>query len=216
MRVLVLSKYAIVRTALYHMLSSATETEVIGEADISENIGEMIRKLRPDVVLIETVEAGDEAVTRAVEKISLAGKVNLVVLAGHGDPGAIRAMLRAGVTGYVLKQSTAADLLAALRSAASGRRFLDSSLIDAITLEELSRPEPAPAELLSSRQSEVLKYIVQGYTSGEIARKLSVSVKTVETYRSRIYDKLKVRSRAGLVQYAITAGLISIHDWLKT
>jgi DNA-binding NarL/FixJ family response regulator len=215
MRVLVLSNYAIVRTALRHMLSSSAETEVIGEAEVSENVSEIINKLRPDVVLIETVEAEDDVLAKAVERISLAGKVNLVVLAGHGDPGAIRAMLRAGVTGYVLKQSTAADLLAALRSAASGRRFLDSSLIEAITSEELSRPEPSPTDMLSSRQSEVLKFIVQGYTSGEIARKLSVSVKTVETYRSRIYDKLKVRSRAGLVQYAITAGLISVHDWLK-
>ena len=196
------------------MLASAGDVEVVGESDLPVDAPELLRKTRPDVVLIETVQAGDPAVARVVEKISHYDKVNLVVLAGEGDPGAIRAMLRSGVTGYVLKQSTDAELMVALRSAARGRRFLDSSLIDAITFEEASLSAGETAKL-SKRQAEVLNYLIQGYTSGEIAGKLGVSVKTVETYRARIYDKLEVRSRSGLIQYAISTGMISIHERTK-
>ncbi len=209
-RVLVLSKYPIVRTALRHMLASAA-IEIAGEAATSDNVAENIRKWRPDVVLLETVDASDPQVTRAISQVAGAG-VRLVILAGQGDPSAIRAMMRAGVTGYVLKNSSDTELLLALRSASLGRRFLDSSLIDAIAFEDLTTIPRSHSQSLSKRQNQVLRYIVHGYTSGEIARELGVSAKTVETYRSRIYEKLEVHSRAGLMRYAMAEGLISIRD----
>lgn len=214
MRIVLLSQFAMIRTALRHMLSSASDVEIAGDADLSGDIQEIITNLHPDVVLVETADNGSASLVRAIEKISEAGNVPVVVLAGNSAPSVIRSMLRAGVTGYVLKQSTDTELLLALRTAAHGRRFLDSSLIDAMAFEDTLRPASEGPPALSKRQSEVLRYIVQGFTSGEIARKLGVSVKTVETYRSRIYDRLEVRSRAGLMQYAVAAGLISIHDQL--
>lgn len=213
MRVLVLSKYAIVRTALRHMLSSAADIEVVAEADLHADVHHILRTTRPDVVLIE-IEARDSAMAPVVQKIGHCEKVNLVVLAGEAEPGLVRAMLRSGVAAYVLKQSTDTELLVALRSAARGRRFLDSSLIDAITFNETTTSAGETGKL-SKRQSEVLNYLIQGYTSGETAGKLGVSTKTVETYRARIYDKLEVRSRSGLIQYAISTGMISIHARAK-
>lgn len=214
MRVLVISKYAIVRSALRHMLSSEPDTEIVGDFDFSASLDQTIRERLPDVVLIETVDASDPQVLQTIEGVGGEG-VQLVLLAGQGDPATIRAMLRAGVTGYVMKQSSDTELLVALRSAALGRKFLDSSLVSALAVDDLPRSLPATTHSLSKRQAEVLRYIVEGYTSSEIAHDLGISVKTVETYRSRIYEKLEVHSRAGLVQYAIETGLISFHRTAK-
>ncbi len=210
MRLLIISRFAIVRSALSSMFASAIDIEMICECDLSANIEGIVREQQAGVVLIETVEASDPEVARIIEDLGQTG-VPLVILAGRGDPRTIRAMMKAGVTGYVLKQSSDTELLVALRSAALGRKFLDSSLISALAVEDRPRPTPSTANPLSKRQAEVLRYIIEGYTSSEIAQELHVSVKTVLTYRSRIYEKLEVHSRAGLVQYAIETGLISIH-----
>src|SRR5581483_296449 len=214
MRLLLISKFAIVRSALRHLLASSNDIEVVAESDLSPDVEETVRKLRPDVILIETAVASDPEEARVIEKIGRGSKVRLVVLAGEGDIRVIRSMLRSGVTGYVLKQSTDTELLLALRSAARGRRFLDSSLINEIAFEGTRSAEQtaSPKPVLSKRQKQVLKYLVRGHTGGEIARKLDVSVKTVETYRARIYEKLEVRSRADLMKYAVAAGLISMHE----
>lgn len=214
MRLLLISKFAIVRSALRHLLASSDDIEVVAESDLSPDVEETVRKLRPDVILIETAVASDPEEARVIEKIGRGSKVRLVVLAGEGDIRVIRSMLRSGVTGYVLKQSTDTELLLALRSAARGRRFLDSSLINEIAFEGTRSAEQtaSPKPVLSKRQKQVLKYLVRGHTGGEIARKLDVSVKTVETYRARIYEKLEVRSRADLMKYAVAAGLISMHE----
>lgn len=209
MRVAVLSKYAIVRSALRHMLSSSNDIDIVDELDASEKISEILNEQRPDVVLLETVDASDPELSQVLETISQTG-APVVVLAGQGDPNAIRAMMKAGVMGYVLKQSTDTELLVALRSAALGRKFLDSALIDALASVGVSSASPSVSQPLSKRQGQVLRYFVQGYTSGEIARRLGVSIKTVETYRSRIYEKIGVHSRVGLMQYAVATGLISM------
>lgn len=124
-------------------------------------------------------------------------------------------MLRAGVTGYVLKRSSENELLLALRSAARGLKFLDSTLIGEIALEGAQQASPLEHKnQLSKRELQVLKRIVQGYTSQEITRQLELSTKTVETYRARIYEKLELRNRAELVRYAINFGLISVNETL--
>jgi DNA-binding NarL/FixJ family response regulator len=216
MRLLVISKFAIVRSALGHLVGSSTDVEVVGEMEPSLSVVEAIRTRRPEVVLLETGDSSDPELAQLIEQIAGFAEVRLVVLAGRGDVRAIRSMLRAGVIGYVMTQSSDTELLQALRSAARGHRFLDSSLIHAIATEESGPGEEALSrDGLSKRQMQVLKYLVHGYTSGEIARKLDVSVKTVETYRSRIYEKLEVRSRADLVKYAITTGLISMHEGMS-
>jgi DNA-binding NarL/FixJ family response regulator len=209
-RVSLISKYAMVRSALRHMLSSMEEIDIAGESDTSEKMLDKLKEQRPEVALLETVDASDPELPQAVQRIRETN-VRVVVLAGQGHPNAIRAMMKAGVMGYILKQSTDNELLVALRSAALGRKFLDSSLIDALACADLSIASVSKSDPLSKRQAEVLRHIVHGYTSGEIASKLGVSIKTVETYRSRIYEKIGVHSRAGLMQYAVSTGLISMH-----
>lgn len=213
MRIFVLAQHAVIRAALRQLLSSSADVEIAGESAISGGAKETIRKQHPDVVLMEIVEASDPLVTRTMESVRELG-AHLVVLASHGDLRTVRAMMRAGVTGYVLKDSTHSDLLIALRSAALGRKFLDASLINAPPLED-EAPRLSLDYPLSKRETEVLKSIVEGYASGSIARKLGLSVKTIETYRARIYRKLEAHSRADLVKYAITSGLITIQEGLR-
>jgi len=119
--------------------------------------------------------------------------------------------------GFVVKQSSDAELLLALRYAARRQKFLDPSLVDAVTLEVTnSSVQDGRREGLSKREFEVLQGLVRGYTNPQIARDLDLSVKTIETYRSRIYQKLELHNRADLMRYAVSAGLISVNDPLAS
>ena len=211
-RLLVFSKFQILRSALCQLLASAPDIEIVGQAETPEQAERAVRKLHPDVILVETVGASHPAIPKLAEKTVRIGKVALVVLTDDGNARVVRAMLRVGVSGYVLKQSSDSELLLAIRSAARGHKFLDATLIDEVVLEGGAPARRAHnKDLLSKREFEVLTWLVQGYTSSGIARELDLSVKTVETYRARIYEKLEVSDRAGLVQYAISMGLISVN-----
>lgn len=211
-RLLILSEYPIVRSALRHLLSSGQEIEVVGEADNQQTAEQAIHRLRPDVVLLETTEGSEPRIPELTEKARHSRKPAFVVLTNQSNVHLVRTMLKAGVTGYVLKRSTEAELLSAVRSAARGLKFLDPGLVDVVALEvpgwAVRRAEGAP--VLSRREFEVLTHLVQGETGPDIARDLHVSVKTVETYRSRIYEKLDLHSRADLVRHAASIGLVSI------
>jgi two-component system, NarL family, response regulator NreC len=214
-RVVVFSKYQIVRTALRYLLGAAPDVETVAEVATQQQAQRAMLQSRPDVILIESVEATNSAIPKLAESNSHKHKVAIVVLTNEGNVRVVRAMLRAGVSGYVLKDSSESELLLALRSAARGRKFLDSSLIDEISLEGTSQAHNSEdRNVLSKRELQVLRFLVHGYTGPEIARDLRLSTKTVETYRSRIYEKLDLNSRADLVRYAIHAGLLSVNETL--
>ncbi len=215
LRLLIVSKYTIVRSALRHLLASATDIEVVSEVENLQRAEQAVHKMHPDVVLLETADPSTPTIPELTERIRRAAKVPVVILSTDESTRYVRAMLRAGVTGYVLKQSSDSELLVALRSAAAGRKFLDSNLIDAIALEGVTHTKKAGGKHhLSRREVQVIERLVRGYTSPQIAQELHVSTKTVETYRSRIYEKLELHSRTDLMHYAITIGLISVHDGL--
>jgi two-component system, NarL family, response regulator NreC len=212
-RLIVFSKFQIVRAALRHLLASAVDIQIIAEPETLQQTEQVIHRLRPDVVLIETVETSTSTIPKFAQKTGQRGRVSLVVLSNQGDARVVREMLRAGVTGYVLKNSSEAELLLAIRSAANGRKFVDAKLIDELVSEgTASRGQGRGNRVLSKRQLQVLTLLVQGYASPAIAKDLHVSVKTVETYRSRIYEKLEVHNRAELMRYAISVGLINLNE----
>jgi|SRR5437868_7640426 len=214
-RLVLFSKYQIVRSALRHMLAAASDLDIVAEVESLEQAEQAVHKVHPDVVLVETIETTNASIPKLAERTARNEKVSVVVLSNEGNPRLVRAMLRAGVAGYVLKQSSEAELLLAVRSAARGRKFLDASLINQIAFEGAPSDDAAPGKHpLSNRERQVLKGLVQGYTSPEIARELHLSSKTVQTYRSRIYEKLEVRSRSDLVRYAISSGLLSVNEAL--
>jgi len=134
----------------------------------------------------------------------------------HEDPSYLRAVLAAGGSGYVAKSAVDGELIAAIRSVAQGRTFVTINLSDSETQQVLGdRATPtasvprAPVQLLSPREQDVLKLLAQGYTNQEVGTRLYLSVKTIETYRARVGDKLGLRSRADLTRYALEMGLLN-------
>ena len=153
-RLVLFSKYQIVRAALRHMLVAASDLEIVAEVENLNQAEQAVHKLHPDVVLVETIETTNPSIPKLAEKSTRNGKVSVVVLTNQGNPRLVRAMLRAGVAGYVLKHSSEAELLLAVRSAARGRKFLDASLIDQIAFEGAAAAGPAEGKHhLSRRES---------------------------------------------------------------
>jgi two-component system response regulator NreC len=132
----------------------------------------------------------------------------------HDDPAYLRSALAAGASGYLLKRAVDAELLAAIRAVHRGGTYVDPRLADVLVQGVLgksgrkARPKQ-PANILSGREHQVLKLVAQGYSSQQIAKRIFVSVKTVETYRARIAEKLELRTRSEVVRYAIRMGLLS-------
>ena len=209
-RVLLASDYALPRIALRKLLEPENDIDIVGESHEIENVTRELTEVRPDVVFMEIAVPGPHGLrstTRIVQKFP---EARVIVLTNNTNAGYVRSMLAAGAYGYVLKQSTDVEMLLAIRAVARGRRYLDPNLSDAITQVVLGAAErESSGTKLSDRELQVLKRIARGFTNQEIAHELQLSTKTVETYRARIYYKLKLRSRAELVEYAFAVGLLS-------
>lgn len=214
-RVLVVSKYPMIRKFLRSVVNASPDMEVVGEADGTPSALQKYSHSRPDVVVGET-EGDSSSLRDAARFVEEIPDARVVVLTTVTDPGYIRSMLAAGITGYVLKQSTDAEMLSAIRYANQRRKFMDPTLVDSLAYllvgGKKSSKEHSSRPRLSKREEEVLTALVQGFTNAEIAGKLQLSTKTVETYRARIYSKLKIRGRADLFRYAVALGLISVHE----
>jgi DNA-binding NarL/FixJ family response regulator len=140
-------------------------------------------------------------------------RARVLALTMHDDPAYLRSMLAAGGSGYLLKQSAATELLAAIRSTHRGETVLAPALAGSVVAEVLGRKARragiVPGGTLSDREREVLRLVAQGHTNQQVAERLALSVKTVETYRARLMEKLGLRTRADLVRYALSTGLLS-------
>jgi two-component system response regulator NreC len=215
-RVLLADDHAVLRAGLKLLLSAQPDIEVVGEAADGGEAMAKARELRPDVILMDLTMpgiGGSEATGRIKDENP---GIKVLVLTMHDDPSYLRQLLIAGASGYVVKKSADADLLSAIRAAYRGEVFLDSSLAGGL-VDEVIRPagprRPRDAyETLSDREREVLKWVARGHTNQEIAEKLFLSVKTIETYRARLVEKLGLRGRAALVRFAMERGLLQQTD----
>ena len=215
-RVLLADDHAVLRAGLKLLLSAQPDIEVVGEAADGGEAMAKARELRPDVILMDLTMpgiGGSEATGRIKDENP---GIKVLVLTMHDDPSYLRQLLKAGASGYVVKKSADVDLLSAIRAAYRGEVFLDSSLAGGL-VDEVIRPagprRPRDAyETLSDREREVLKWVARGHTNQEIAEKLFLSVKTIETYRARLVEKLGLRGRAALVRFAMERGLLQQTD----
>ena len=210
-RILLADDHAVLRTGLRMLISSQRDLEVVGEASDGDEAVRKATALRPDVALVDISMPGSGGI-KAIERIRQAvPATRVLVLTMHDVPAYLRASLAAGASGYVVKRSADSDLLAAIRDVHRGRTVLDPSLSARATHGTLRRrgsvDSTAPAALLSQREREVLELVAQGFTNQQIADHLGLSVKTVETYRARLVEKLGLQSRAELVRYALDSGL---------
>ena len=214
-RIFIISTYEISRAALHSLLQSAGDIEVVGEAERLAMVVDAINASSTDILLldVDSPQASDARAIAAMTQKTSAPRV--VVLTGSREPSHIRTCLAAGAFGYVLKQSSQAEVLLAIRSVVQGHRFFDHNLNDTITralIGENRVPASSNRGHLSCREMQVLKGLAKGFTNRELADRMQLSIKTVETYRARIYQKLNCESRADVVHYASALGLLAIAD----
>jgi DNA-binding NarL/FixJ family response regulator len=202
-RVLLADDHTVVREGLKAMVGGHPGFEVVGEVADGPAALALAESLDPDVVVVDVSMPGmcGAEVTARLRQARPDRKV--VTLTAHEDRAYLRALLTAGATGYVLKRSAANELLAAIKTVAGGGLYVDAALAS-----QVAAPEVEPAGL-SDREAEVVRLVAGGYSNKEIAAELAVSVKTVETYKARAMEKLKVRTRVGLVRYAVGQGWLA-------
>lgn len=207
-RLLIASDYAMTRDGIRALLGRTKDLEIIGEAPRVADAPDLLETLHPDIVLVEVSSPGSGALRSISALVNAANGSRVVLVTNIDDPSYVRATLALGVFGYVLKQSPTEQLISAIEKVADNHRFLDPLLSDGIA-ELFGRKGALQAPRLSHREEEVLKGIARGLSSRQLALALSLSTKTVETYRSRLYQKLHLHSRSELVNYAIALGLLT-------
>ncbi len=203
-KVVIADDHNIFRQGLAQLLASVEDITVAGEAADGVQALKLIREVGPDVAILDlSMPSGGLEVARAVRNEGLSTRIILLTM--HNEPDKANKAIQAGVHGYVLKDNAFEDLVYALRSVARGGTFISPSLVAGVLKSGERRKS---GELLTRREREVLSLIATGLTNRQIAEKLFISVKTVETHRARIIDALDLHNTAELVRYAIDNGLV--------
>ncbi len=211
-RILLADDHAVLRAGLRALLSAHADLEVVGEASDGAEAIRLTQALCPDVVVMDIGMPGVSGIDATARIKRDLPSVKVLILSMHDDRGYLRQVLRAGAAGYVLKKAADTELLAAIRAAARGDIFLDPALAKAL-VEEVIEPTPPQGEaVLSDREREVLRLIAHGHTNQQVAGRLYISVKSVETYKARLMEKLGIKGRAELVRYALHHGLLKESD----
>lgn len=212
-RVLIADDHKIIRVGLRGLIELSDDIEVVAEADNGDEVMKLLQSTSVDVVLMDI----DMGHTSGIETTSRVKKefpeINVLGLTMHEEQDYIVDMLEAGASGYLLKNAGMDELLTGLRTAARGDSYfsqqVSATLLQAITNKRALRPPKGLVEgPLTDREREVLALIAQEYSNGEIAEKLFISIRTVDTHRRNLLEKLQVKNTAGLVKYAIEKGLL--------
>jgi two-component system response regulator NreC len=206
--IVIADDHSVVRRGLRQVLEADTGLEVVAEAEDVESARRYVRGHKPDVVVLDLNMPGGSTLDAIPAIRAEAPDTQIVILTMQDEPAYARQALAAGVMGYVLKEAADAELVEAVRRAAAGDTYLNPRLGARLAAE----PPPGPPDGLSEREVEVLKMIALGHTNAEIADQLYLSVRTVETHRAHIQQKLRLATRAELVRYALDHGLVTPAD----
>ncbi len=204
-RIVLADDHAVVRSGLRMVLETESDLEVVAEAGDVESARRYVRGHHPDVLVLDLNMPGGSSLEAIPEIRAESPGTQIVVLTMQQEPAFAREALGGGALGYVLKEAADDELVEAVRRAAAGESYLTPRLGARIA----SEPPPGPPDDLSDRELDVLRLIALGHTNSEIAGQLYLSVRTVETHRSHIQQKLRVSTRAELVGYALERGLIA-------
>jgi len=208
-RVLLIDDHAVLRSGLRLLLQTQPDFEVVGEAaDGAQGLQE-IRKIKPDLVILDLSMPGLGGLETLKRVTAEQPWLKIVILTMHDDSEFVRTAITAGAKGYVLKRAADTELLNALRIVGAGGTYIYPSVAAQLIMES-GRESKVQAGKLSAREAEVLQFIALGYTQQEIAERLALSTKTVETHKARISEKLGLKTRAELVRYAVNHGLVQM------
>ncbi len=209
-RILLVDDHAMLRDGVRMVLETHPGFEVVGTADNGRDAVRLVEELRPDIAVLDIAmpELNGLEATRAIRECCR--ETEVIVLSMHEGEEYLREALRAGAAGYVLKRAAAKELVAAINAIQRGESYLDPALTRTLIsdyVRQVERGDEAP-DSLTERELEVLKLVAEGMTNRQIALKLNISIKTVQTHRANLMDKLNLHDRTELVRYAIRRGLI--------
>ncbi|MDX1564323.1 MAG: response regulator transcription factor [Phycisphaeraceae bacterium] len=214
-RILLADDHAIVRDGLKSMLEDEKDMQVIAEAEDGRQAVALTHEINPDVVIMDVAMPDLNGVEATRQIISDKLDVKVIALSMHSETRFISRMLQAGARGYLLKDCAFHELARAIRAVLDGQIYLSPQITGVVVEDYLQhlggKAEEAP-ELLTARQREVLQLMAEGCSTKQIAERLHVSVKTIETHRQHIMEKVDVHSVAELTKYAIREGLTSLHN----
>jgi DNA-binding NarL/FixJ family response regulator len=211
-RVLVADDHAILREGIRALLRLHDDIEVVGEAANGAEAIQQVAKLDPDVVLMDIAMPGLGGIEASLELKKLGVRAKVLVLSQYEDREYVRRLLKAGVSGYVLKKSAGSELANAIRAVQRGGLVLDPE-VARTAMEEGGTAAPGPAdpyESLTDREKQVLKLVAEGRSNKEVAELLGISVKTAMSHREHVMEKLGVHNRTELVRFAIRRGVIRV------
>ncbi len=213
-KLLICDDHAVVRSGLSMLLHGRNGIEVIGEASEGDEAIELAEKLKPDVILMDlSMPHGKDGMTATTELKKLMPEIAVLILTMHDDEEYLFRAIQIGASGYILKNAPHDELISAIQSVASGDAYLYPTATKRLMGEYLDRVRnggdtATPYDSLSDREREILSWLAKGYSNKEVAESLFISVKTVESHRSKLMDKLGLKTRPELIKFALKKGLL--------
>jgi DNA-binding NarL/FixJ family response regulator len=207
--VLIVDDHAVVRAGLRLLLQAEEDIEPVGEAGTAREAIFQNRSAKPDVILLDVVMPDQSGLDAIPTLLHERPEAKILVLSMQDDPQYVRQAFGAGASGYVLKEAVDSELVAAIREVAGGGRYVHPELGARMVAAEMDAERRADEDPLSEREREVLRMLALGHTNQEIAKALYISVRTAETHRAHIMQKLHIATRAELVRYALEQGLLA-------
>jgi two-component system response regulator NreC len=207
-RAVVVDDHAVVRSGIKLLLDREDDIEVVGEAGNAKDAIFRARALKPDVILLDVVMPGSSGIQVLPTLLKESPDTKVLVLSMQDDPSYVREAFAAGASGYVLKEAADEEVVSAVREIANGGSYVHPALGARMVAAEAEARAAAEADPLSDREREVLRLLALGHTNQEIAKMLYISVRTAETHRAHIMQKLRLSTRAELVRYALSQGLL--------
>jgi DNA-binding NarL/FixJ family response regulator len=210
-RILLCDDHQLIRASLKSLMATFSGVEVIGEAEDGREVLQLVAKLRPNVVVMDIAMPGLNGLDATRRMAKEHPEARVIILSGHSDEAHVLQALRAGASAYVLKNSAPRELEMAIQAVGRGEIFLSPAISKQVIDVVLKQPEKQSSllDLLTPRQREILQLIAEGQSSKKIAQLLDASVKTVESHRASLMERLDIHDVAGLVRFAIRNGLVS-------
>lgn len=213
MRILLVDDHEIMREGLCALLRKHPDMDVVGQASDGRTAIEMVRQIQPDVVVMDIGMPNLNGIDATCQMITEFPHLKVMALSTHSDGAVVAKMIKAGATGYMLKESAFSELLDGLHTMAEGKTYLCSKISKVVFADYvnlLTNPKNDLIDGLTLREREILQLVAEGHTTKDIARDLHLSPKTVDSHREHIMEKLGVRNVAGLTKYAIREGLTTL------
>jgi two-component system response regulator NreC len=214
-RIALCDDHAVVRSGLRRILEAEPDLEVVGEAGSADEAVQVARATQPDVFVMDLGLPDRSGIVATADVCKISPATRVLVLTVHDDVAYLRRAFEAGAAGYLVKEAADVEMVQAIRQVAAGKQYVHPSLGAALLAPDAATARPAgPGGELSEREVEVLGLIANGLTNAEIAERLYVSVRTVETHRAHIHQKLNVKTRAEIVRVAREAGILETDQTL--